>query len=383
MSGKKRENFIQGIFFILLFFAAVVTAAILKISGSVLLPLTIAILFALVFEPVVSLLNRKFKIPWFAGILLVIIVAAIGVTVLGSILFSSLKTILLQYPKYEERFLKIYEGIAQIMQLPFNADYTLFENLWGQLGVRSTIQSLAFSLSNSFISFLQDGVVVILFIVFFLLELRFLREKVEYAFENRFSGKITLIISDIISQITRYLSVKFFISLLTGVLVYFGMLLIGLDFPVVWGFISFVLNFIPNFGSIAAGVLAAVFSLVQFWPEPGPVISVIVLMLGVNMVLGNFVEPKVQGKNLGLSPFVIVAALSVWGWIWGFAGLILAVPMMVILKIVCENVLLLHPLSVLMGSYPPEKKDNADQDIQNTPQPEQPDSRPENDSAQT
>jgi predicted PurR-regulated permease PerM len=73
-------------------------------------------------------------------------------------------------------------------------------------------------------------------------------------------------------------------------------------------------------------------------------------MLGVNQILGNFIEPRVQGRNLGLSPFLILVSLSIWGWIWGFVGMILAVPMMVILKIVCENVSFLRPLSIMMGS---------------------------------
>ena len=81
-------------------------------------------------------------------------------------------------------------------------------------------------------------------------------------------------------------------------------------------------------------------------------------MLAVNMILGNFVEPKVQGRNLGLSPFIIIVSLSIWGWLWGFLGMILAVPMMVILKIVCENISFLQPLSIFMGSKPPaEHKD--------------------------
>ena len=139
-----------------------------------------------------------------------------------------------------------------------------------------------------------------------------------------------------------------------------GISLVKLDFPIIWGFIAFVLNFIPNFGSIISGILTTFFALVQFWPHPSPVIWVGFVMLAVNMVLGNFVEPKVQGRNLGLSPFIIIVSLSVWGWLWGFLGMILAVPMMVILKIVCENIEFLQPLSILMGSRTPETRGAED-----------------------
>jgi predicted PurR-regulated permease PerM len=157
-------------------------------------------------------------------------------------------------------------------------------------------------------------------------------------------------INDIIQQVTKYISVKFFISFLTGLLVSVGALAVDLDFPIIWGFLACILNFIPNFGSIFSGVFTTAFAVLQFWPEPTRVIITGSIMLGVNQILGNFIEPRVQGRNLGLSPFLILVSLSVWGWIWGFVGMILAVPMLVILKIVCENISELRPLSIMMGS---------------------------------
>jgi predicted PurR-regulated permease PerM len=352
MAEKKEANYQRGIFITLLFICVVSGVAILKFTAAVVLPLVIAILLSLVFEPIVAMFHRQFKMPWFLGIFIVIILFVIGMTIVGSVLFSSFKTILAQYPKYESRFKIVYSSIAVIFDLPYDAENSLFDNLWGQFGIRSQIQNMALSLSGSFITIVRQSVVVFIFIAFFLMEFKNFREKAQIAFEGSAPGRISGIITDIIFQITRYLSVKFFISLLTGGLVYLGMLIIGVDFPILWGFISFVLNFIPNFGSILAGVLAALFSLVQFWPKPEPVFAVIGIMLAVNMVLGNFIEPRVQGRNLGLSPFIIVASLSFWGWIWGFSGLIIGVPMMVLLKIICDNVSMLRSVSILMGSFP-------------------------------
>jgi predicted PurR-regulated permease PerM len=73
-------------------------------------------------------------------------------------------------------------------------------------------------------------------------------------------------------------------------------------------------------------------------------------MLGTNMVLGNVVEPRIQGRNLGISPFLILASLLLWGWVWGFIGMILAVPMLVIMKLVCDNVDFLNPVGILIGN---------------------------------
>ena len=348
---KKLVNFARPIFLLLLVLTVIVLAAVLKVTGTFLVPVTIAMFVSLVFEPLIVTLNTKFKIPWIAGIFIVLTLVIVSVWIIASLLLSSIRTIIDLYPRYEERFTVIYKAIAGLFALPYNAESTLFQNLWGQLGIRQTLRNFAFSLSNSLIVFFKDLLLVLLFAVFFLLDLRYLRQKLDFAFGDGSKGKAAIIITDIIQQVTRYMSVKFFISLLTGVLIFLGTFAVGMGFPILWGFLAFILNFIPNFGSILSGVLTSVFALVQFWPKPAPVVFVAVLMCAVNFILGNIIEPRVQGRHLGLSPFIIIVSLSFWGWLWGFTGLILAVPMMVILKIICENVSILHPAAVLMGNY--------------------------------
>lgn len=348
---KKQANYARPIFLLLLVLLAVVFAAVLKVTESVLIPVTIAILISLVFEPILLTLNKKFKIPWLLGIFILFSIVIIVIWVSSALLVSSLRAIVALLPKYEERFTIIYTSVADIFQLPFDEENSLFENLWNQVSVRQIVQNFVLSFSSNIFSFLQTTTVVVLFAIFFLLELRFLRQKLETVFGDENKDRATLIITDIIEQIIRYLSVKFYISLATGLLVFLGTLAIGLDFPIIWGFIAFVLNFIPNFGSIIAGIITSGFALLQFWPEPTPVILTIILMLGTNFVLGNFVEPRIQGQQLGLSPFVIIVSLSFWGWLWGFTGLVLGVPMMVILKIICQNFSVLQPISLLLGDY--------------------------------
>jgi len=348
---KKLVNFARPIFLLLLVLTVIVLAAVLKVTGTFLVPVTIAMFVSLVFEPLIVTLNTKFKIPWIAGIFIVLTLVIVSVWIIASLLLTSIRTIIDLYPRYEERFTVIYKAIAGLFALPYNAESTLFQNLWGQLSIRQTLRNFAFSLSNSLIVFFKDLLLVLLFAVFFLLDLRYLRQKLDFAFGDSSKGKAAIIITDIIQQVTRYMSVKFFISLLTGVLIFLGTFAVGMGFPILWGFLAFILNFIPNFGSILSGVLTSVFALVQFWPKPAPVVFVAVLMCAVNFILGNIIEPRVQGRHLGLSPFIIIVSLSFWGWLWGFTGLILAVPMMVILKIICENVSILHPAAVLMGNY--------------------------------
>ena len=370
---KKLTNFARPIFILLLFLCTIVGATILKVTSSVFIPLTIAVLVSLVFEPVLNKLNSKFKIPWAIGIVIILLILMVSISLIGTLLFNSVKTVVSLYPKYEERITFIYQTVAKLFELPYDAENSLFVNLWNQLGVRKAVQDFALTFSSSLIGFMKDFVMVCLFAFFFMLELKYFRPKIECAFalakenaslngdvdKEQSKGRVSGIITDIIQQVTKYISVKFFISLLTAILAYSGCLLVGLDFPIIWAFLAFVLNFIPNFGSIISVLATTFFSVLQFWPNPGRMVITLIFMTAINFCLGNIVEPRVQGKNLGLSPFVIIASLSVWGYIWGFVGLILAVPMMVTLKIICENFSILQPVSVMIGSFPPEDKEKS------------------------
>ncbi|MDR2028681.1 MAG: AI-2E family transporter [Treponema sp.] len=337
-------------FFLVAFISLVLAGAVLKTTTPVVLPFTIALLLAFVMEPMVRFLQQR-HIPRIFSILLAIAIIVAGLYLLGMVLFSSGRTILSLYPKYESRLTEIYIWVADFFELSYDEQLGFIENLWGQLGVRTRIRNITFSLSNSFLVFLGHAFMVVLFVAFLLAEAALVKEKIDLAFENKRSGQIKKISADVIRQISRYLSAKFFISLATGVVVAVGLRLAGLEFAIVWGVIQFILNFIPNIGSIAAGVGASLFALLQFWPEPGPIIAVILIMLGANIIIGNVLEPKIMGDNLGLSPIVVLMSLTLWSWLWGFAGMILAVPMTVIIKILCENIPILEPLSVMLGSH--------------------------------
>ncbi|WP_304224591.1 AI-2E family transporter [Gracilinema caldarium] len=346
----RRFNSGRANFFLVAFIALVLAGAVLKITASVVLPFIVAVLLAFVLDPIVRLLE-KLKIPRVLAIILVIAGIGGGLYLAGLILFSSGKTILSRYPRYEKRFLEIYSWIAGLFGLPYDEHRTFVENLWGQLGFRNSIRDYTLSITNGFIEFLKSLVMVLLFMVFLLLESSHLEEKIALAFENRFSGKIRSIVDAIVDQVSRYLTIKFFVSLATGIFVALGLALLKVDFWLIWGIISFILNFIPTIGSLAAGAGVTLFALLQFWPHGWPVVGAFAVMLLVNFVIGNILEPQIQGENLGLSPFVVLVSLLAWGWLWGFTGLVIAVPMTVIIKIICEHVPILEPVAVLIGSY--------------------------------
>ena len=356
--NNKGTNF-HGIFFLLLFLTAIAVGVILKLTASVVLAVVVSVLLSLVFYPVVKKLNEKLHFPWWLGILVVFVVFFGIIFSMANILTSSFSSILESLPAYEERLNTIYAKIAEQFNIEVNTDMTFAENMWSHISIRNTVGKYALSFTNVIYNFSRNLLLVVLFSVFLLAEMNATKEKIRKAFEEegRENGKVKEIARNIVTDVTRYIFIKFIMSVATGVLVTLGVLIVRLKFPLVWGFLAFLLNFIPTFGSIISGVLTVLFALIQFYPSWGIVIYVAILMRVINMVIGSIIEPRVQGQNLGISPFIILVSLSLWGWMWGFVGMLIAVPIMVIIKIICENISYLRPIAILIGGKPKDTKD--------------------------
>ena len=346
----EEKDYSRLTFYVLLFLAVIVVGALCRVLSSVLLPVVFAIFLALTFLPVVQKINKKTKAPWVLIIILIDILLIVAIAALSSLLFKSLSTITSEYPKYESRFMSIYRLIAKTFRLEFDDAKSFGENIWNILKVRELVQRIAIFLSNGVVSFSKSLLVVFLLFTFLLIELRLGAKKINTAFADKAKGKIFRISQQVITETVRFLSIKFFISLATGVLVGFGTFIINMDFPIVWGFIAFIMNFIPTFGSIISTLLTTIFALLQFYPHYGKVIFIFLFMVAVNFILGQILEPRIEGERLGLSPFAILVSLTLWGYIWGFIGMILAVPMTVIIKIFCENIPNLNIISTVLGS---------------------------------
>ena len=355
------NRFLKGIFYFLIFMSVVLAGTMLKVLESFFKPVVLAILLAAVFYPLVKKLNAKCKIPWMLGIVIVYVVFLVIFTGIFNLLSTSLMTIVETYPKYEERFRTIYHTLQNEFSansnsgvlnffFDFNQDQTLLENLSNQLNILPFLKNFALNFTNSLVTFLKSTFLVLLLSIFLILEMKSFKAKISNAFSSENNQKINDIMHRIASDTMHYISIKFLISLATGLFVFVCCLIVRIDFPLVWGFLAFVLNFVPTFGSIISWAVTTIFAFLQCYPHPAPVIFIAIAVLVINLVLGNVVEPRIEGENLGISPFVILVSLSLWGWLWGFLGLILAVPLMVIVKIFCENISYLRPIGILLGS---------------------------------
>ena len=344
----EEKNYNRMSFFILLAFACILIGALCKIMASFILPVAVAIMMSFVFLPIIKKINKKLKIPWTLSTILVIVLFIFLLFGISSILVSSLKSIVSEYPKYESKFLNVYKLIAEKMNLEFDAGESFITNLWKNLGVQKYAQKAAVFLSSGLVSFGKSIFLIIIMIFFIEIEVNLTKEKLDSFFSSL--NKFQTICKQIVYQTVRYVSIKFYISLATGILVFFVTYFLGMDFAIVWAFIAFIMNFIPVFGSIFSVGITTIFAMIQFAPHFGKAIFILIFLTSINMVLGNIVEPKIEGKNLGLSPFAILVSLSLWGYIWGFVGMILAVPLTVIIKIICENIEDLKWIALILGS---------------------------------
>ena len=344
------RDYTKPIFFVLLFFAFILTGFLCKVLSSVLIPVSIAIFMALAFYPVVRNLEIKTKINWVVGCLIIVVIILIVIFFVSGILVKGFSTIANEYSKYETRFMSIYKLIASQFNLAIDEEKSFATNMWNILEVRQYVQDFALGLSSGVLSFSKSLLLILIMFSFLLIEIKGFKRRITNAVKDENKKTILNISQQIGEDVVRFLSIKFFISLATGILVYLAALIIKLDFPIVWAFIAFVMNFIPTFGSIISTLFTTIFALLQFYPHYGKVIFIFLFMIAVNFILGQILEPRIEGERLGLSPFAILVSLTLWGYIWGFIGMILAVPMTVIIKIFCENIPYLNFVSVVLGN---------------------------------
>lgn len=208
--------------------------------------------------------------------------------------------------------------------------------------------SLLIDFANLTVRFTASAVssllVVFLILVFMLFEAATFRRKARTLLASEAARER---FSRMANEIQRYIGIKTAVSVATGLLIGVWVGVLGVDFAIFWGLVAFVLNFIPNLGSIIAAVPTTLLATVQI--GVGRALLVALGYLIVNMVIGNFIEPHLMGRRLGLSTLVVVLSLVFWGWVWGPIGMLLSVPLTMVVKIMLENTEEFRWVAVLLG----------------------------------
>ena len=199
---------------------------------------------------------------------------------------------------------------------------------------------------NELVNMMGNAFLVFLTILFMLLELSSLSYKVRTVFTG--PAESFGYLEKIIYSIRRYLGIKTIFSVVHIILLYIALSIIGLDYAILWALIAGLLNYIPNIGSIIAAVPALLFALVQL--GTGGALWTLVSFMAVNNILGNFIEPRIMGRGLGLSTLVVFISLIFWGFVLGTAGMFLSVPLTITIKIVLEQNEKTRWIAVLLGT---------------------------------
>jgi predicted PurR-regulated permease PerM len=314
---------------------------VLKYTQSVILPLIIAWLLSFLIGPAINFMTRR-KIPTTLAAFLILIFL-LGIFYLsGTFLYARFAAFVDAYPRYHTRFTELIAMVTSQWNLDFDP---LAGINWGQ-----NIGRFLATLSRSVFAFASQLILVIIFLFFILLGKPFFRFKILKSFSSDDADQISRITFSITAQIRRYLSLQFLISFTTGLLVWLALEIIGVDFAVTWGALAFFLNFIPTVGSIVASIPPILLALVQFYPSLWPGGITLLTILTIQLGMGNALAPKLMGDQLNLSPVVVLLSLLFWGWLWGIVGALISIPIAAAIKIVCENIETLQPISVMMGS---------------------------------
>ncbi|MBQ8686197.1 MAG: AI-2E family transporter [Alphaproteobacteria bacterium] len=257
-------------------------------------------------------------IATFATVFLVGYLFATQIRPMFSELFSSL-------PAIQEKLTRLGTYLSDSIGLTF--DSSMIPN----------ITKIAANIGTSVAGIATSFGMVLVYMIFMFVEQSTFDKKFSAMFPARRQyKKMRYILDSIDTNMKKYLFVKTAISAITGIASFIWLQMIGVEFAGVWAFIVFITSYIPTIGAIVACSLPILYSLVSAPTLQQPILTAIGL-IGLQILFGNILEPKLTGKTLNLSTLAILINLVVWGLIWGIAGMFFSVPMLVAIYIICAQ----------------------------------------------
>lgn len=320
----------------------VIVIAGMRAANAILVPMLLAVFLAFICAPLVLWLGEK-RIPAMVAVVIVMLLIILVGLGIGMVAGTSVRQFTLEMPKYQQQLrdeLTSLLGWLQDVGLKVSSDDLLKYIDPGaamRLGARM-ISGLGEILTNSFL--------ILLTVMFILFEASTFKQKILAIWGAKRASMQSF--SKFADDVYHYLAIKTAVSLGTGILVALWVALLGVDFPLLWGLLAFLLNYVPNLGSIIAAAPAVLLALLQF--GPGRAVFLALGYVVINVVAGNILEPRLLGKRLGLSTLTVFLSLVFWGWVLGPIGMILSIPLTMILKIAMETNEDARWLAVLLAS---------------------------------
>jgi len=322
--------------------ALVIIIAGVNLAQSVVVLFLLSFFLALLGTPPVLWLKEK-HIPSGFAVLIVMAGMIIIIILISAQIGSSFSGFIDQLPSLQAR---IREQVLELSAYLRSKGFSGTQKLLLDYVKPEVLLKLTANLLSGLSSVLSDLVLILLTVTFILLEV------------SSFPIKLRSILGDpkqvfphftkFINDMKRYMVVKTIINLTAGVLIGLWMYILGVQFPVLWGFLAFLLHYIPNIGSVIAAIPAALLAFVQF--GIGSALLVIAGNILVGFVIGNVIEPRLMGRKFGLSTLVVFVSLIFWGSLLGFIGAILSIPLTMTLKFAFESNERTRWIAALLGS---------------------------------
>ncbi len=319
--------------------ATVIVLAGIKVAAAITVPFFLSVFITIVLSPLYLWLVKRGMTTGVALLTVVVTLFGIAATVMV-LVGSSIHDFSQNLPAYRS---KLHDDFAMLTAyLDAHGIHIPKEDISAFFAADSIMEYIAHTL-KSFGSVMTNSMLILFTVAFMLLEV------------SQFSEKLASIESPRLHAFTRandtikrFVMLKMLTSLATGIVVAVGLTVLKVDYAILWGVLAFLLNFIPNIGSVIAAVPAVVTALVQY--DPTHALLTAGLYIIVNVLIGSIWEPRIMGKGLGLSTLVVFLSLIFWGWLLGPVGMLLSVPLTIVVKILLDATEETRWIAVMLGN---------------------------------
>lgn len=316
----------------------VTIGAVLKWLAPVMVPFVLAFFFSQILSPLVRVLVERLRMPRIAAVVAALTLAFLVFVGTASLITTSIGQLGANAAGYQQKAVRLINSITEWLPFElFGIDDTMVTEPLKRYSI-GTLGNLLLGTTNAILDLLSNGLLVLIFLVFLLLGPNSLSRPADGFWEK------------VDRPVKRYLIAKGLLSAATGLLVGLVLSLLNVDLALLFGLFAFLLNFIPNIGSVIATLLPI--PVVVASPDFAATTAVLAILVpgAIQFTIGNFIEPMLVGSSLDLSPVAILLNLIIWGMLWGIVGMLLSTPILVILKILCEQFEDTRPLARLVSA---------------------------------
>ena len=335
-------NFSKRIYYLIVL---VILVVLLIYAQSLLIPLVVALIIWFIIRILKKGLQKVPLIDKWPQWLLTVLSTVVLISLLGlavKLISNNIQELSESLPEYQKNIEIVSAQINEALNIDLVSSITEYFKEFNFTGILSNLFSALSSLFG-------DAFLVIIYLVFILLEEPIFPRKIRAIYDSpeRLDNALNML-EKIDKSTSNYMAIKSLMSLLTGTLSFFVLLLIGIDAPFFWAFLIFLLNYIPAIGSLIATLFPTIFAMLQFGDITHPVL-VVTIVGAIQVLIGNLLEPRIMGNSLNISTLVVFITLAVWGAIWGVIGMLLSVIITAIMILVMSEIPSTRAIAILLS----------------------------------